>query len=194
MLNGELIEGKHPPLIDEAIWEACQEVRARNLRRTSKNWTRHSYPLTPLLRCGVCGDAMFGKTATNPGRTYLYYACRNAQHSRSAVAPRLPTCPAKLIKAHIFEEGIREELGRCLPTDDLHQQYRDELWEAVSRARRPETLKETAIRRLDSQLDRARRLFELGEYDKETFMLKRSAIRQEQERLKAENGHLRRSA
>ena len=34
-----------------------------------------------------CGDAMFGKTATNRGRTYLYYACRNAQHRRSAVAP-----------------------------------------------------------------------------------------------------------
>ena len=89
-------------------------------------------------------------------------------------------------QAHILEEGIREELRRCLPTDDLHQQYRDELWEAVSRAQRPETLKETAIRRLESQLDRASRLFQLGEYDEATFALKRSPIRQEQERLKAE--------
>ena len=50
----------------------------------------------------------------------------------------------------------------------------------------PETLKETAIRRLESQLDRASRLFQLGEYDEATFALKRSPIRQEQERLKAE--------
>jgi hypothetical protein len=79
-------------------------------------------------------------------------------------------------EAERFTPGSRPA---ALTTDDLHQQYRDELWGAVSRAQRPETLKETAIRRLDSQLDRARRLFELGEYDEETFVLKRSAIRQE---------------
>ncbi len=186
VINGELIEGKHPPLIDEETWEACIQVRARNQRRTNKHWTRHTYPLTPLLRCGLCGDPMFGKTATNRGRTYLYYACRNAERSRSAVAPRLPSCRAKLIKAHILEDGIREELRRCLPTHELHQEYRDELWEAVSRARRPETLMENAIHRLEGQLDRARRLFELGEYDEETFLLKRSAIRREQDRLQEE--------
>jgi len=32
--------------------------------------------------------------------------------------------------------------------------------------------------------DRIRRLFELGEYDEETFLLKRSEIRAEQERLR----------
>jgi hypothetical protein len=40
------------------------------------------------------------------------------------------------------------------------------------------------MRRLDAQLDRIRRLFELGEYDEETFLLKRSEIRAEQERLR----------
>jgi hypothetical protein len=91
-----------------------------------------------------------------------------------------------LIPAHLLEEGIREELRRCLPTDELHQRYREELWEAVSEARSPETLIETAIRRLEGQVDRARRLFELGEYDDEGFLLKRSAVREEQERLRVE--------
>ena len=104
--------------------------------------------------------------------------------NRSAVAPNEPTCIAKWIGVQVIEDGIREELRRCLPTDDLHRAYRDELWEAVARARRPETLNENAIRRLDAQLDRSRRLFELGEYDEETFLLKRSEIRAEQERLR----------
>jgi hypothetical protein len=41
-----------------------------------------------------------------------------------------------------------------------------------------------AIRRLDAQLDRVRRLFELGEYDEETFILKRAEITDEQARLR----------
>jgi hypothetical protein len=39
---------------------------------------------------------------------------------------------------------------------------------------------------LDGQLNRARRLFELGEYDEETFLLKRAEIRAEQERIRQE--------
>lgn len=68
MADGEPIEGRHPALVDEATWQACTDVRRRNLRKTSKTWTRHSYPLTPLLYCGVCGrsDARQGVHAAPP--------------------------------------------------------------------------------------------------------------------------------
>jgi site-specific DNA recombinase len=183
-VDGELIEGKHPPLVDEATWEACVDVRTRNQRRTSKTWTRHSYPLTPLLYCGVCGGPVHGKVSTRRRRTDLYYACAKSLVDRSAVNPRQPTCSAKWIPTQVIEDGIREEVRRCLPSGELDQEVRDELWEAVARARRPETLNENAIRRLDAQLDRVRRLFELGEYDEETFILKRAEIRAEQDRLR----------
>jgi len=49
-VDGQLIEAKHPALIDEATWNRCLEVRRRNRRNTSKTWTRRSYPLTPVLR------------------------------------------------------------------------------------------------------------------------------------------------
>ena len=127
---------------------------------------------------------MHGKVSTRRRRTDLYYACTNSLVNRSATNPRDPTCSAKWIGTQVLEDGIREELRRCLPSDGLHQAVRDELWDAVARARRPETLNENAIRRLDTQLDRVRRLFELGEYDEETFVVKRSEIRTEQERLR----------
>jgi Recombinase len=63
LVDGVLVEGKHPPLIDEATWEACAAVRTRNQRRTSKTWTRHSYPLTPLLYRGLCGGPMHGEAS-----------------------------------------------------------------------------------------------------------------------------------
>ncbi len=191
MVDGELIEGKHPALVDEATWQMCVDVRTRNQRRTSKVWTKHSYPLTPLLYCGLCGGPMHGEASKKRKRADLYYLCNNARHNRSAAAPRAANCEAKYIGVQVLEDGIREELRRCLPTNELHEAYRDELWEAVSRARQPETLNENAIRRLDAQLERVRRLFELGEYDEETFILKRSEIRTEQERLREQATALR---
>jgi hypothetical protein len=85
-VDGELIEGRHPPLVYRATWEACADVRTRNQRRTSKTWTRHSYPLTPLLYCGVCGGPVHGKVSTRRRRTDLYYACNNS----SAIGPPSP--------------------------------------------------------------------------------------------------------
>ncbi len=183
-VNGDLIEGKHPALVDEATWQGCADIRLRNLRKTSKTWTRHSYPLTPLLFCGACGGPMHGKVSTRRRRTDLYYACNNSFRNRSAVNPNEPTCNAKWITVEVLEAGIREELRHCLPHGELDERYRDELWEAVARARRPETLNEATIRRLDAQADRVRRLYELGEYDEETLTVKLSEIKAEQGRLR----------
>ena len=36
-VDGQLIEAKHPALIDEATWNRCLEVRRRNRRNTSNN-------------------------------------------------------------------------------------------------------------------------------------------------------------
>jgi site-specific DNA recombinase len=191
IVDGELIEGRHPALVDEATWQACADVRARNQRRTSKTWTRHNYPLTPLLYCGLCGSRMHGEASKKGNRVDLYYACNNARRNRSAVNPQAASCTAKFLSVQAIEDGIREELVQCLPGDRLKVWYRDELWEAVSEARRPETLNENAIRRLDGQLDRIRRLFELDEYDEETFLLKRSEIKAEQDKLREQAKALR---
>ena len=43
LVEGELIEGLHPALVDENTWRTCQEVKRRNVRRTSKAWTKHTY-------------------------------------------------------------------------------------------------------------------------------------------------------
>jgi Recombinase/Recombinase zinc beta ribbon domain len=99
VVDGELVEGNHPPLVDEATWEACAQARAHNQRRTSKAWTRHSYPLTPLLYCGLCGGRMHGEASKKGNRVDLYYACNNARRNRSAVAPRAASCAARFLAA-----------------------------------------------------------------------------------------------
>jgi hypothetical protein len=94
------------------------------------------------------------------------------------------TCKSKLIPAALIEEGSRDELRGCLPTDDLNEAYRAELLEAAREAQQPEDMTEETIRRLDRQLDRARRLFELGEYDEKVFLRRRAEIPEQQDRLR----------
>jgi site-specific DNA recombinase len=119
MLDGQLIEGKHRPLIDEATWDRCLQVRSRNRRTTSSTWTRHSYPLTPVLRCGRCGRTMDGEISSNTRRTAAYYACHAVRRNRSAAMPRCPKCDARWIAANLLNDALRSELppqrhgGRC---------------------------------------------------------------------------------
>jgi hypothetical protein len=48
----------------------------------------------------------------------------------------------------------------------------------------PRAAAEAGLRRLADQLDRARRLYEFGEYDWDTFVAKRTEIMAEQEQLR----------
>ena len=81
-------------------------------------------------------------------------------------------------------DAIRQELRRCLPGGAVDEEYREVLRLAVAKAPDPRRNVEAAIRRLDDQLERARRLYEFGEYDWETFIAKRAEVQAEQLRLR----------
>jgi site-specific DNA recombinase len=185
-VDGQLIEAQHPALIDEATWNRCLEARRRNRRNTSKTWTRHSYPLTPVLRCGRCGSTMHGEISSNARRTATYYACHAARRNRSAVVPRGPRCDARWIDANRIEGALRDELRRCIPSAQVQDEYREQLSRSLNQRPNPRAIAEAAIRRLDDQLARIRRLYEFGEYDWDKFIAKRAQIQQEQEQLRNE--------
>jgi recombinase-like zinc beta ribbon protein len=175
IVEGELVEGLHPALVDEQTWRTCQEVKRRNVRRTSKAWTKHTYPLTPILLCARCGGPMHGEATSRRGRIHRYYGCHAARRNRSAVHPPGPSCDAGMFKSEILEEAIHHELSRFVPTDAMHSALRSRLRNA-ERPSAPRKTLATASRRLDEQLERARRLFEYGEYDWETFCARRDEI------------------
>src|SRR5205085_2631143 len=84
------VDGQHPALIDAAIFEACQGIRARNQRRMKKAFRRYEYPLAPLLYCGRCGGKMNGETqGAAPWRKNpkTYYGCshRRKQSPRALI-------------------------------------------------------------------------------------------------------------
>ena len=182
IVDGELIEGLHPALVDEHTWHACEEVKKGNVRRTSKAWTKHTYPLTPILLCARCGGPMHGEATSRRGRIHRYYGCHAARRNRSAVHPSGPTCDARMFKSEILEEAIHHELSRFVPTDAMHSALRSRL-RIAGRLSAPGKTLATAARRLDEQLERARRLFEYGEYDWETFCARRDEITEQKRKL-----------
>jgi hypothetical protein len=65
----------------------------------------------------------------------------------------------------------------------MHAALRNRLRSATGRSSTPRKTTEAAIRRLGEQLERARRLFEFGEYDWKTFCARRADIREQQRQL-----------
>jgi len=182
VVEGELIEGLHPALVDEQTWRACQDVKRRNIRRTSKAWTKHTYPLTPILLCARCGGPMHGEAHSEKGRLLRYYGCHVARRNRSAVHPSGPKCDARMFRSEILEEAIHHELARFVPTGPMHVALRNRL-RAAGRSSISHRTEAKATRRLDQQLDRVRRLFEFGEYDWETFCARRDEINEQKRQL-----------
>lgn len=178
------IEGKHPALIDEQTWEACQAVRTRNRRRTSNTWTKHTYILTPVLRCGRCGSPMHGDAVVKEGQTYLYYRCLSKK--RSAAQPTTERCKARRIPAPRLDAAIRGDLALMVPGPDMDAGVRDLLGAALEGVPDRRKTIEAALRRLDNQRDRARRLYEADEYTWDEFMARRDTIIAEKKRLEEE--------
>ena len=178
LVDGELAQGLHPALVDEQTWRTCQEVKKRNVRRTSKARTKHTYPLTPILLCARCGGPMHGETDIRKGRIQRYYGCHVARRNRSAVHPSGPRCDARMFKSELLEDAIHHELSRLVPSGEMHAALRNRLRSGgrLSTSRRTAA---AAIQRLDHQLDRARRLYEYGEYDWETFCKRRDELNEQ---------------
>lgn len=60
--SGETITCSCPPIVDETVWNECQEIRKRtSLRKNQNNRTRRFYLLRDLLVCGECGSNMSGR-------------------------------------------------------------------------------------------------------------------------------------
>ena len=108
------------------------------------------------------------------GRILRYYGCHVARRNRSAVHPSGPKCDARMFRSEILEEAIHHELARFVPTGPMHVVLRNRL-RGPGRPASSHRSAANATKRLDEQLDRARRLFEFGEYDWETFCARRVA-------------------
>lgn len=96
------------------------------------------------------------------GQTYLHYRC--LLRKRSAAQPTTEGCKARRIPAPRLDAAIRGDLALMVPGPDMGGGVRDLLGAAVEGVPDRRKTIDAALRRLDNQRDRARRLYEADEY------------------------------
>lgn len=112
-----------PVLIEEETYQRAQTQLARNSQLSFRHNTRHSYLLRCLLRCGLCGLNMSGRTISSTPATLpalRYYNCKGKDLLGSG---RTHRCPQRTIKAEELEAVVWNHIVELLshPTQLLAQ-------------------------------------------------------------------------
>jgi site-specific DNA recombinase len=166
--DGVVAKGKHPPIVDAALFAKVQETLARRRnRRPTRPHGRQPYPLTGVAVCGACGSSMLGSPVTVQGRwRYRYMRCSIAQRQgRDA-------CVQPMVRAERLEDQIAAYVGGMR----LPAEYLGEVVAELRRRRHhaPDAGEAPALRR---EVERWRRLFVLGEIDEERYSREAKPLR-----------------
>jgi site-specific DNA recombinase len=106
-----------PVLIDEDTYQRAQSQLARNSHLSFRHNTHHSYLLRCLLKCGLCGLNMFGRTyaATTTAPAHRYYNCKGKDLIGSG---RTERCPQRTVKAEELEAVVWNHIEALLSHPD----------------------------------------------------------------------------
>ena len=126
--QGEMFDGEHEPIIDEAGWKQAQAIMARNSRAGGHGpdtIRRDDMLLRGLLVCNGCGKGMQPtytqkKTKGAGTKRYRYYVCSTTTKSGrgSCKCPRLP--------AEQIEQFVVQEIHAVGRDADLRRAVLDE--------------------------------------------------------------------
>ena len=97
-----------PRMIDNGTWEMAQDILKKSKHSSKKN-SKPDFLLAPLLRCGICGSAMTGKSTVKANFAYRYYICTK-KYSES----KEEKCRAILLRADIVEKVVWDYICECI--------------------------------------------------------------------------------
>lgn len=101
--KGEIIDGKHEPIISEETWEQAQKERKK---RSTKNAVTASYLFTGLIYCGKCGAKMrYQKWSAEKVKIYCY-----SQQRYKLSLIKDPNCNNAKLDADDVERAVLEDL------------------------------------------------------------------------------------
>jgi site-specific DNA recombinase len=88
----KVFDGIHEPLVDEFTFAKAQAILTERGEHAKRRGNASDFLLSGLLRCGKCGKAYIGMSATGNGGRYHYYACTGRQKygPKACTGERLP--------------------------------------------------------------------------------------------------------
>ncbi|MEK7631671.1 MAG: recombinase family protein [Patescibacteria group bacterium] len=109
VFNGETYEGKHPPLIDKALFDTVQQVMKDN-GKPRKVTEELLFPYRGLFKCAECGCAITGERHTKKsGLVFRYYRCTKKKN----------VCRQKYVSEKILTEQINKMISIVALPDDM---------------------------------------------------------------------------
>ena len=158
-----LAPGKHPPLIDQATFDAAQNVRASHDLTRCHSSAPVRNPLAGLVYCAICGKAMVRKDNGNSlGSKYDMLKCPT------------PSCPTTATALSIVEKSILATL------DDFVLSVSSSPAAPVPDHRAAQlAAAQATIDRLQQQRKRIYAAYEEGVYDSAAFVARRAEKDQE---------------
>ena len=144
--TGEVFDGRHQAIVDESLWEKCQEVRAR--RRGASRAIQQQYRaylLSLLGHCDVCGISLRAQTIANTETSYYRELSRNRgrldcphQQIGTRVEPVDRQVDAIIRAIHLPEDWLQQAQEQLGDAEELVriQRQREELLARRRRLRR----------------------------------------------------------
>ncbi|GIK65833.1 MAG: hypothetical protein BroJett018_36270 [Chloroflexota bacterium] len=158
--QGEWIDGRHPSLIPESLFEQCQAIRAQRRGWTVRaKSTKRVYPLSGLVVCARCQKPMRGQPNWQDRRYY-----RDPQRSNH-------TCTQLQIQADKAEQAVIQYLSKirlprdwreCILAQGLTSEERNAL--------------EAKRQRLENQLERSQKLYLMGDMGEAEYLQARTDL------------------
>lgn len=148
--KGEIMQGKHTPLITRNMFQKVQSA----FRKDGKSlYRKHQFLLGNLLTCGDCGCSIIGEIKKGK---YIYYHC-SWGHGRT-------NCNNK---KHYKEQELFEQLEGVIKSIQINSELKQEILNAVIELnKQSQSFQEDNLKRLNACAEKLRREISLIYQDK----------------------------
>ena len=156
--QGEWRKGKHPAIVDLDVWEAAQRIAEAGKKfapggRTGRPVSGGHIFIRGSLRCGVCGEAMLPRSASDAAD---FYVCRTRAYDTAA-------CPMPRIKrAQVDAAALRLFQSTALDLDATREHLAAQLTAQAEATRAQMQRAERDVSSKRAALDRFDRDYEAG--------------------------------
>ena len=112
--KGEVYEGEHEAIVDEAVWKEARRIATENPPPPRRLRIEHGAPLRGILFCKECGRPMQYTFSQKAGKfRYAYYLCSRAKKASEQ------WCEVGRVPAGDVERAVYEQIGRILNNEDF---------------------------------------------------------------------------
>jgi site-specific DNA recombinase len=167
---GKQYPGAHPPLIDRALWDQCQEILARRKRQGGGEYPVRGLGglLSELAYCGHCGARLHSwYTGNAPKRTHRYYCKQRRQFGTDV-------CPATMIHGGRIEDAVLDMLRALTIPPRIARGVVAEVERRLAQSAQP---RQVDARRIQEQLRRLRAAYLAGDTELDDLTYTRERLR-----------------